>query len=139
MKVGGPPKVGQAPREWVAAKKRAPFREGGLELGVEEPPSSVYLGGQGRPAVWVHLYVQSVSPLSTHVSCSMLFSRKTSVTWMRHHDEKSENLLVGWGKRTGSPQGLMGVETGRRSPKLSGHADLIWKAQLEWVGRPALD
>lgn len=85
-----PPKVGQAPREWVAAQKGAPFREGGLELGVEEPPSSVYL-----PAVWVPLCVQSVSPLSTHVSCSVLFSRKTSVTWMRHHDEKSENLLMG--------------------------------------------
>ena len=86
VKVGGPPKVGQAPREWVAAKKRAPFREGGLELGVEEPPSSVYLGGQGRPAVWLHLYVQSVSPLSTHVSC-LCFS----------HDK---HQWLGWGIMT---------------------------------------
>ena len=45
----------------------------------------------------------------------------------------------GLGDRTGSPQGLRGVGIGRRSPKLTRHAGLIWRAQLEWVGRPALD
>ena len=101
MKAGVvPPRVGQAPREWVAAKKGAHSGKGVLNWG-RGAPSSVYPGAKVLPVVWVPLCVQSVSPLSTRVSCSVFFSRKTSVTWMRHHDEKSENLLMGWGTEQG--------------------------------------
>lgn len=57
-----PPRVGQAPREWVAAKKGAHSGKGVLNWG-RGAPSSVYPGAKVLPVVWVPLCVQSVSPL----------------------------------------------------------------------------